>query len=177
MEQPYFIVTNLEYSYAFGMTLLKKASLPKCFPGLLENMRFDEAPDENYFIDALSRHFREYLNFSENCYEYMATPGSLKNFSNRAVDDKTWKSGLAQLLYEYIRGALDGSGNILPINPVVSFREICLLSVTAARGWGLSGFLTATGKTFILNTAFCPISWKKCMLWEGRILAGIWRRI
>lgn len=159
MEQPYFVVTNLEYSYAFRYDASKKSVASQMlFPGLLKNMRFDEAPDENTFIDALSRHFLGILkNFSTNSYEYMATPERFEKFLNRAVDDKkAWKSGLAQLLYEYIRGALDSSGNILPINPVVSFRGNMSLVCHSGQRLGFERIFDSDREKFYSKYSLLP---------------------
>lgn len=106
-EQPFYILTNLETAYAFRYDV----SRPKPFqqminPGLSKIGKFTEL-SENDFIEKLSDYFKIMLsNFIENKYNYLVT---LDQFANIIENIKNippkWKTNLAYLLYEYIRGA------------------------------------------------------------------------
>ena len=125
MEQPFFVVTNLEYSCAFRYDTSKKSVASQMLaPGLVKNGLFSDAADASQFSGRLSRHFSGLLEkFAAGHYEYMSTTQRFEGFLSQAVlDGKAWKSGLAQLLYEYIRGAYEGSGRPSALRPVVSFR-------------------------------------------------------
>lgn len=106
-EKPYYILTNLEYALAYRF----EESKPKAFqqmlkPGLTKIGDFD-FDDEEEFIRKLSNYFKDRLNeFSLNNYEYLLT---LEEFASHMEGIKgiprRWKSHLAILLYEYIRGS------------------------------------------------------------------------
>lgn len=106
-EQPFYILTNLETAYAFRYD----ASKPKSFqqmicPGLVKIGKFSDFSEKD-FIKKLSDYFKIMLsNFIENKYNYLVT---LEQFANIIENIKNapqkWKTNLAYLLYEYIRGA------------------------------------------------------------------------
>ena len=106
-EKPFYILTNLEYAFAFRYD----ANRPRVFqqmlkPGLISIGNF-EKDDEMTFTKKLTEYFKECINaFCSNHYDYLVT---LQEFAFHMEhiknNSKKWKSHLAILLYEYIRGA------------------------------------------------------------------------
>ena len=106
-EKPFYILTNLEYAISFRYD----AKRPRVFqqilkPGLFAIGRFNE-DSKCIFIDKLANYFSERI--AEYCidkYEYFIT---LEQFANHIETIKEnpqrWKSDIAVLFYEYIRGA------------------------------------------------------------------------
>ncbi len=107
-EKPFYVLTNLEYAFSFRYDPSRPRVVQQMLsPGLSRITSFSECTDEqleqlltDYFIERISE-------FKENRYEYLVT---LDEFSNHMQSiknqHKMWKSHLAVLLYEYIRGAL-----------------------------------------------------------------------
>lgn len=106
-ERPFYILTNLEYAFLFRYD----GTLPRVFqqmlqPGLTSIGNF-QLDNEEIFIEKLSEFFKITLDkFRNNQFEYLVT---LELFAEHMERIKTrprqWKSSLAILLYEYIRGA------------------------------------------------------------------------
>jgi len=106
-EKPFYILTNLEYAFAFRYD----SSRPRVFqqmlkPGLSTIGSFTD-DDEEIFIKKLAEYFKDKI--SEYCtdtYDYLVTLEEFALHMEQIKDDsKRWKSHLALLLYEYIRGA------------------------------------------------------------------------
>ncbi len=106
-EKPFYILTNLEYAFSFRYD----ASRPRVFqqmlkPGLshIGNFSIDE---EEIFVKKLARYFSECLNdYINNSYEYLVTLEEFAAHMEQIKEEpKRWKTHLAVLLYEYIRGA------------------------------------------------------------------------
>lgn len=108
-EKPFYILTNLENAYVFRYDTRK----PKVFqqmlkPGLVKIGDFNKE-DKEYFFQKLTKFFilkiQEFIN---DDYEYIRT---FDEFANKIEtvknDEKKWKSNLALMSYEYIRGAFD----------------------------------------------------------------------
>jgi type I restriction-modification system DNA methylase subunit len=106
-EKSFYILTNLEYAFAFRYD----ASRPRVFqqmlkPGLASIGSF-ERDDEKVFFNKLVEYFKDRIEeYCANSYDYLVT---LEEFALHMEhikgDSKKWKSHLAVLLYEYIRGA------------------------------------------------------------------------
>lgn len=61
MEKPFYMITNLEYSYCFRFDPNKSSNLQQMMePGLIKCAKFEEL-DEEEFIDKLSNIYAEYL--------------------------------------------------------------------------------------------------------------------
>ncbi|MBC7961233.1 MAG: BpuSI family type II restriction endonuclease, partial [Vallitaleaceae bacterium] len=106
-ERPFYILTNLEYAFAFRYD----ATRPRVFqqmlkPGLnsIGDFGIDSEAD---FVEKLSDYFKNLLDdFRDNRYEYLVTLEQFAQHMDRIKkNQKQWKSSLAVLLYEYIRGA------------------------------------------------------------------------
>ncbi len=106
-EKPFYILTNLECAFAFRYD----ANRPRVFqqmlkPGLSTIGSFAD-DDEATFVNKLAEYFRERIEeYCEDKYDYLLT---LEEFAQHMEqiksNSKKWKSHLAILLYEYIRGA------------------------------------------------------------------------
>jgi hypothetical protein len=106
-EKPFYILTNLEYAFSFRYD----AGRPRVFqqmlkPGLSHIGSFD-IDDEEIFVEKLARYFSERLtDYTNNSYDYLVTLEEFASHMEHIKDEpKRWKTHLAALLYEYIRGA------------------------------------------------------------------------
>ena len=106
-EKPFYILTNLEYAFAFRYD----SNRPRVFqqmlkPGLSNIGSFID-DDEETFANKLAEYFKERINeYCNNSYEYLVTLEEFAEHMERLKGQpKRWKSHLAVLLYEYIRGA------------------------------------------------------------------------
>ena len=106
-EEPFYILTNLEYAFSFRYD----SARPRVFqqilkPGLFHIGDFSTSTEES-FTNNLAEFFKNILaDFFINKFEYSVT---LEEFATHMEqiknNSKQWKSHLAVLLYEYIRGA------------------------------------------------------------------------
>jgi len=106
-EKPFYILTNLEYAFTFRYD----ANRPRVFqqmlkPGLAAIGSFDN-DDEATFINKLAEYFKERIEeYCIDSYDYLLTLEEFALHMDRIRgNSKQWKSHLAVLLYEYIRGA------------------------------------------------------------------------
>lgn len=106
-EKPFYILTNLEYAFSFRYY----ANRPRVFQQMLEpgishigNFNTDE---KEQFIEKLARYFSERLtDYINNTYDYLVTLEEFAIHMEQIKENpKQWKTHLAALLYEYIRGA------------------------------------------------------------------------
>ncbi len=107
-ERPFYILTNLEYAFCFRYD----ASRPRVFqqmlsPGLHTIGNFSEHPDRDEYVDILAHFFENrILDYISDRYAYLITLEQFAFYMEAIKENpKRWKSGLAVLLYEYIRGA------------------------------------------------------------------------
>lgn len=107
VEQPFYILTNLEYAYAFRY----EAGRPRVFqqilePGLRKIGDFSNDKEED-FVKKLALYFKTNLSdFIDNKYRYLLTLEELSKHMDQIKNNtKKWKTSLAIILYEYIRGA------------------------------------------------------------------------
>lgn len=106
-EKPFYILTNLEYAFSFRYD----SSRPRVFqqmlaPGLVHIGDFS-VEEEEVFVEKLSEYFSVQLTeFINNTYDYLVTLDEFASHMEQIKEQpKRWKSHLAVLLYEYIRGA------------------------------------------------------------------------
>lgn len=106
-EKPFYILTNLEYAFSFRYD----SGRPRVFqqmlePGLSHIGEFD-TDDEEAFVEKLATYFSERLSdYVNNKYEYLLTLEEFATHMEQIKENpKKWKTHLAVLLYEYIRGA------------------------------------------------------------------------
>ncbi len=108
-EKPFYILTNLEYAFSFRY----ESTRPRVFqqmlkPGLAHVGDFC-AYSEQDFTEKLGDFFAQQIDdFLNDRYDYLVT---LEDFANHMEaiksNDKRWKTHIAVLLYEYIRGAFN----------------------------------------------------------------------
>ena len=108
-EKPFYIITNLEYAYL----LRYDASKDKVFqqilkPGLCKIALFKDTTEEE-FVNLLTNFYIEKLqSFFNDSYDYLITFDEFANIATTVKEKhKEWKSSLALMLYEYIRGSFD----------------------------------------------------------------------
>lgn len=106
-EQPFYILTNLEYAFSFRYD----SKRPRVFqqmlkPGITSICKFGSGLNQD-IVNKLSDYFANQLEcFSQNKYEYLLTLDEFAQHMEQIQSNpKMWKSNLAVLLYEYIRGA------------------------------------------------------------------------
>ena len=106
-EKPFYILTNLEYAFSFRYDEKR----PRVFQQILEPGLFHigsfETDEEDFFVKKLTKYFSERLiDYINDSYEYMVTLEEFATHMERIKEEpKKWKTHLAVLLYEYIRGA------------------------------------------------------------------------
>ena len=112
MEKPFYMITNLEYLYCFRFDPNKSSNLQQMLePGLIKCAKFEEL-DKEEFIDRLSNIYAEYLKkFIDNQYKYIVSIDKvLELIEDSKRDILTWRTNIAILAYEYIRGAFESVG-------------------------------------------------------------------
>lgn len=107
-EKPYYILTNFERAILFRYDSARQRTYQQILqPGLSIIGDFQSFDNENDLCDALSTYFKNTIDaiLADN-YSYFLT---LDNFAAEIESIKRdypkWKSNLALMLYEYIRGA------------------------------------------------------------------------
>lgn len=106
-EKPFYILTNLEYAFSFRYDPGRPRAFQQMLqPGLSAIGRFEEDRKEE-FEEKLAGYFAGQIEaYCADSYEYLVT---LETFAAHMEQikgiPKKWKSHLAVLLYEYIRGA------------------------------------------------------------------------
>ena len=108
-EKPFYILTNLEYAFAFRYD----PNRPRVFqqmlkPGLANIGDFTQ-DDEITFTNKLGEYFRDRISeYCSNTYDYLVTLEEFALHMEQVKNNsKQWKSHLALLLYEYIRGSFE----------------------------------------------------------------------
>ena len=105
-EKPFYILTNLEYAFSFRYESSRSRVFQQMLkPGLYSICSFDE--EKELFIKQLTDFFAEQIDaFVNNEYEYLITLDQFAEHMERIKNNpKRWKTDLAALLYEYIRGS------------------------------------------------------------------------
>lgn len=106
-EKPYYILTNLECAYSFRYDVRKSKTFQQVLkPGFETIGRFENDTKE-CFSEKLSAYFKEKIkSFLADDFEYLVTLEQFVSYMESIKNDKKkWKSSLAILLYEYIRGS------------------------------------------------------------------------
>lgn len=112
MEKPFYIITNLENSYMFRHSDRKASNYQQMLePGLITIGHFEDYTKEE-FIEKLSQKYEKMIkNIMDENYEYLVTLDNVIDYiSEGETDIILWRTNLAILLYEYIRGAFDAVG-------------------------------------------------------------------
>ena len=118
-EKPYYILTNLEYAFAFRYDPTRTRVVQQMLkPGFLHIGNFSDYDLEENYVKMLSIVFSDLINnFLNDNFEYLTTLEEFDNHMRNIVySTQMWKSSLVVILYEYIRGAFTSIGrqNDLP---------------------------------------------------------------
>ena len=106
-EKPFYVLTNIEYACSFRYD----SKRPRVFQQMLkpgfENITSFDAASDSQIEQKLSDYFANLIiNFIDNKYDYLVTLEKfIRHMEAAKQNPKLWKSSLAVLLYEYIRGA------------------------------------------------------------------------
>lgn len=106
-EKPFYILTNLEYAFAFRYDANRSRVFQQILkPGITSIGSFAN-DSEDIFIAKLAEYFKEQIEeYCSDNYEYLLTLAEFAlHMEHIKGNSKQWKSHLAVLLYEYIRGA------------------------------------------------------------------------
>lgn len=106
-EKPYYILTNLECAYSFRYDADKPRAFQQILKPGFQNIGSFKKDSKETFEKKLVQFFQERIkNFLSDNFEYLATLDNFAAFMDGLkADKKKWKSALAILLYEYIRGS------------------------------------------------------------------------
>lgn len=106
-EKPFYILTNLECAYSFRYDPTKTKTFQQVLKPGFETIGKFEIDSETIFEEKLTAYFKGKIqSFLKNDFDYLVTLEQFVSFMEEIKDDKKkWKSSLAVLLYEYIRGA------------------------------------------------------------------------
>lgn len=106
-EKPFYILTNLEYAFSFRYDAGRSRVFQQMLKPGLSHIGSFNIDDEEIFVEKLARYFSERLtDYTNNSYEYLVTLEEFASHMEHIKDEpKRWKTHLAALLYEYIRGA------------------------------------------------------------------------
>jgi hypothetical protein len=111
-ERPFYILTNLECAFAFRYSSSQPRVVQQMLqPGLIQIGKFRDN-NEAGFRKALAAEFADLLSsFMQDRYSYSVTLEQFENHMRKiSNNNKQWKSSLAVLLYEYIRGVFVSVG-------------------------------------------------------------------
>ena len=112
-EKPYYILTNLERAILFRYDSARLRTYQQMLqPGLSVIGDFLSFTDENALTDALSIYFKDTIDaILADRYSYFLTLDDfVAEIEPVRFDYRKWKSNLALMLYEYIRGSFDYVG-------------------------------------------------------------------
>lgn len=125
-EAPFYIITNLERAIAFRYD----ASKPKVFqqmlqPGIAEIGDFSSFSSDGDLVKTLGNYFKAVLeDFIANRYDYFLTLGDFaETMESVKKSRKRWKSYLAVMLYEYIRGVFHQVNRGSELHDIRIFRQ------------------------------------------------------
>ncbi len=106
-EKPFYILTNLEKLISFRYDTTKPRVYQQMLLPGLENVCDFSVDDENEIVNKLALIFTRLIDeFRNDRYQYLTTLEQFLIYMNSTIaDDKKWKSSMAMLMYEYIRGA------------------------------------------------------------------------
>lgn len=112
-EKPYYILTNLERAILFRYDSARLRTYQQMLqPGLSIIGDFRSFSDENALCDALSIYFKDTIEaIIADRYSYFLTLDDfVAEIEPVRLDYRKWKSNLALMLYEYIRGSFQYVG-------------------------------------------------------------------
>lgn len=106
-EKPFYVLTNIEYACAFKYDSRRPHVFQQMLkPGFEKITSFSELSNDD-IEQKISEYFANLItNFINNKYDYLVTLDKfVRHMEAVKQNPRLWKSSLAILLYEYIRGA------------------------------------------------------------------------
>lgn len=126
IEKPYFILTNIEFSYLFksdkNITQVYKQIVK---PGLISNVMFNEVQSDTELIKRSTEHYKALLQVVLNdsgVYDN-GINDIIEQISSSKDDYEVWKSNFAKVAYEYIRGAFSTLHNGINIKDIRQYQQ------------------------------------------------------
>ncbi len=106
-EKPFYILTNLECAYSFRYDVSKSKTFQQVLKPGFETIGSFETDSKEQFAEKLSAYFKSKIEaFLADDFDYLVTLDQFVSFMESIKNEKKkWKSSLAVLLYEYIRGS------------------------------------------------------------------------
>lgn len=106
-EKPFYILTNLECAYSFRYDVSKSKTFQQILQPGFETIGSFETDSKEQFAEKLSAYFKSKIEaFLADDFDYLVTLDQFVSFMESIKNEKKkWKSSLAVLLYEYIRGS------------------------------------------------------------------------
>ena len=107
-EAPFYILTNLEYAFSFRYNAMRPRVFQQMLsPGLQCIGLFRDYDNKESYVEILANFFEErFGSFIAGRDSYLVTLDQFASHMEQLkAEPKKWKSNLAILLYEYIRGA------------------------------------------------------------------------
>lgn len=106
-EKPFYVLTNIEYACSFRYDPKRPRVFQQMLKPGFENITSFDAASDSQIEQKLSDYFANLIiNFIDNKYDYLVTLEKfIRHMEAAKQNPKLWKSSLAVLLYEYIRGA------------------------------------------------------------------------
>lgn len=112
-EKPYYIITNLEKAILFRYDVTRPRTYQQMVqPGVSVIGDFHSFADENALCNALADYFQNALSIvlTDRCNYFLTLDDFATEMEPAKSDYRKWKSSLAIMLYEYIRGAFQYVG-------------------------------------------------------------------
>ena len=106
-EKPFYILTNLEYAFSFRYDAARPGVFQQMLEPGLSHIGSFETDEEDIFVGKLAGYFSKCLtDYMNDSYKYLVTLEEFANHMEQIKEEpRRWKTHLAVLLYEYIRGA------------------------------------------------------------------------
>lgn len=120
-ERPFYVITNLEKLISFRYNSLKPSVYQQILKPGLESICDFTLDNETAIRDKLARVYQRLIdNFINNRYEKLTTLDDFLTCMRTSFqDDRQWKSNMAVLMYEYIRGAFHA---VHKADPTISYK-------------------------------------------------------
>ena len=106
-EKPFYVLTNIEYACSFKYDPKRPRVFQQMLKPGFENITSFATASDNEIEQKLSDYFANLvISFIDNKSDYLVTLEKfIRHMEAAKQNPKLWKSSLAVLLYEYIRGA------------------------------------------------------------------------
>jgi type I restriction-modification system DNA methylase subunit len=153
-EAPFYLLTNLECLYAFRYDPARPRVVQQILqPGMVKVSNFSDSA-ESVFIEKLSQVFSRLMaSFIKGEYAYTLTLDQFEQYMAASLnDDKKWKSSLAMLLYQYIRGSLLSVGR-KDLADISVFRNNIMRICEEAARVNFSGIFSFSDRLFNVSEA------------------------